>query len=285
MASPPTQSGRVAFHPSVQFKGETTRRHHPTIAPESTTKIFREFESKDVTDDMLDDAARLFSEHYGIWDTPDGCRGGKRGIILCHERDSTPRGLPPQGVPCVYVSLHTDDALAGHLLACRWIYQGRQVCWVTQLVVHHRWRERRIATRLLEKLRKKDDDIFGIMSSHPAALIAMAKACADFPFPQVPTSFMETHASGVMASSPIAYIKDAKLCGSLFQPGTASDTSLVSGADTNFFVNHDEPLKALRWLEKEGVWTLGDVPDRREFLLVFDTPRRRSRSLSRHMYM
>ena len=63
---------------------------------------------------------------------------------------------------------------------------------------------------------------------------------------------MKTCASEVMAISPIAYVKAAKLCGSLFQPdGTASD-SLVSGVNTDFFVNHEEPLSALQWLQGEG---------------------------------
>jgi hypothetical protein len=94
---------------------------------------------------------------------------------------------------------------------------------------------------------------------------------------------MKTCASEVMAGSPIAYVKAAKLCGSLFQPdGTASDTSLVSGVNTEFFVNHQEPLRALQWLQEEKKWPLGELPDGIEFLLVFEAPRRRSRSLSRH---
>jgi len=199
MASSPTQSGRVTFHPSVQFERETSRRRRPTMAAEITAEIFKEFESKDVTDEMLAEAARLFSEHYGTWDTPDGRPGGKRGMLLCRyvvvsehckwltsaqgtrvklNATRLRRDYLPDGVPCPYVTVHIDNILAGNAFACRWTYQGRQVCWVTQLVVHDEFRERRLATRLLEKLRKKDDEIFGIMSSHPAALIAIAKACA-----------------------------------------------------------------------------------------------------------
>jgi hypothetical protein len=83
----------------------------------------------------------------------------------------------PEGARSSYVNIHVDDSLVGNAFACRWTYRGRQVCWVTQLVVHRDFRERRLATRLLEKLRKRDDEIFGIMSSHPAALIAISKAC------------------------------------------------------------------------------------------------------------
>jgi len=58
---------QVAFHPSVQFVRKTAGRRRPTMAPEIRTEIFKEFESKDVTDDMLAEAARLFSEYYSIW--------------------------------------------------------------------------------------------------------------------------------------------------------------------------------------------------------------------------
>ena len=49
------------------------------------------------------------------------------------------------------------------------------MCWVTQLVVHKDYRERGPATGLLSQLRQ-DDDAYGVMSSHPAACLAAAKA-------------------------------------------------------------------------------------------------------------
>lgn len=86
-----------------------------------------------------------------------------------------------------------------------------------------------------------------------------------------------------MAISPIPYVKAPQLCGSLFQPdGTTSDTSLVSGANTEFFVNHEEPLRALQWLQEEGKWPLGELPDGIGFLVVFEAPRRRLRSFFQH---
>lgn len=96
---------------------------------------------------------------------------------------------------------------------------------------------------------------------------------------------MQACASEIMAGSLIAYVKTAKLCGSLFQPDdtvTGNSNSLVSGVDTNFFVNHEEPLDALAWLQNQGLWQLGRLPDGVEYLLIFETPRRRSRSLSGH---
>ena len=67
-----------------------------------------------------------------------------------------------------------DGNLAGNAFACRWKYNSRNVCWVTQLVVSKDYRERGLAGGLLKLLRADSDDIYGIMSSHPAACLAAA---------------------------------------------------------------------------------------------------------------
>ena len=46
-----------------------------------TTETFREFHPPDIPDAVLIQAAQLFSEHYGIWDTSSGRAGGKHGIV------------------------------------------------------------------------------------------------------------------------------------------------------------------------------------------------------------
>lgn len=81
-----------------------------------------------------------------------------------------------------------------------------------------------------------------------------------------------------MKASPIQYVKGAKLCGTVFNPDDLS--GLVSGVDTGFFVDHEEPLQALEVTREYWKWPLGDLPDGHEFLLVLPGKRRRSRSLS-----
>jgi hypothetical protein len=89
--------------------------------------------------------------------------------------------------------------------------------------------------------------------------------------------FARQHAADVMTGSPVSYIKDARLCGSLFD---SEDTSgLKCGVDSNFFVDHTEPLDAQVRFKELGGWPLGDLPDGHEFLLMFDVARRnKSRS-------
>lgn len=146
---------------------------------------------------------------------------------------------------------------------------------------------------LLNQLRHDDDDIYGLMSSHPAACLAAVKAfgskrisilvvnlmlnIVDF-INTVRLDFIKKHAEEIMKASPIRYVKDAKLSGSLFNPEDIS--GLVSSVDTGFWVDHTEPLEALAWARDIGDWPLGELHDGHEFLLVLEV-RRRTRSRSR----
>lgn len=75
-----------------------------------------------------------------------------------------------------YTRATVDGALAGQAFACRWEHDGKTVCWITQLVVHRDYRRQGLATSLLRELREDGDDMFGIMSSSPAACLAFANA-------------------------------------------------------------------------------------------------------------
>ena len=82
----------------------------------------------------------------------------------------------PDNATSFYVRVTVDGQLAGNAFACHWTANGKSVCWVTQLVVDCNYRERGLATGLLNQLKQDDVDIYGIMSSHPAACLAAAKA-------------------------------------------------------------------------------------------------------------
>jgi len=146
---------------------------------------------------------------------------------------------------------------------------------------------------LLNQLRHDDDDIYSLMSSHPAACLAAAKAFGSKrisisvvnptlnitgSISTVRLDFIKAHAEKIMKASPIRYVKDAKLRGSLFNSEDAS--GLVSSVDTGFWVDHTEPLEALAWAQEIVDWPLGELHDGHEFLLVLEA-RRRTRSRSR----
>lgn len=83
--------------------------------------------------------------------------------------------LPPD-VDSSYTWVLLDGTLAGNAFVCRWKHGGQTICWITQLVVHKEYRERGLACGLLANLKKDTDDIFGVISSHPAACMATASS-------------------------------------------------------------------------------------------------------------
>lgn len=157
-------------------------------------QVFERFKGTELTDNMLEEAAQLFNENYGIWgEDPTNPRSapkpGKLGsptlnsvtdVRIGSRVKLSKKRLQAQHLPdnatCSYVRVTVEDRLAGNAFACRWSYKGTTVCWVTQLVVHSDFRERGLAAGLLNQLRQDDDAIYGLMSSHPAACLAAAKA-------------------------------------------------------------------------------------------------------------
>ena len=157
-------------------------------------QIFEKFDGHELTDIMLEGAAKLFNENYGIWgEDPTNPMHTPKPGMLCrpalnslanmmigsHVKLSKTRlraQYLPDDASCSYVRVSVDDRLAGNAFACRWGYKDKTVCWVTQLVVHRDFRERGLAAGLLNQLRQDDDSIYGLMSSHPAACLAAAKA-------------------------------------------------------------------------------------------------------------
>ncbi|KAK2036412.1 hypothetical protein LZ31DRAFT_536413 [Colletotrichum somersetense] len=275
----PKSSASLRFSDSIDiqtFEVDEPRRKRRKASAETMAKLVSNFKGEQVTEAMLKDAAKLFSENYGVW----GNRGpGKPGSRVKMGADRLRAQCLPDGSSSTYVTVSINGVLAGNAFACRWEHAGRQVCWVTQLVVHSDYRERRLATTLLLTLIDDDDDVFGIMSSHPAACKALAKAVGDIRFSEVSMDFARNYAAGVLKASPVNYIRNAKLCGSLFN--SDDTTGMVSGVDSNFYVDHGEPLEALAWFKEDGNWPLGELPDGHEFLfLVEKSHRRRSRSAS-----
>lgn len=171
------------------------------------------------------------------------------------------------------------------------------MCWVTQLVVHSDFRERGLAAYLLNLLRQDGDVIFGLMSSHPAACLAAAKAfggqsqiilqCCDLDadisigcINMVALPFMQDNAEAIMKCSPIGYVRDAELRGSLYD--CKDKSGAISSVNTEFHVDHAQALEALAWVRERREWPLGGLLEGHEFLLILEVRRRdRSRSSSR----
>ncbi|CAM1503449.1 Fc.00g082250.m01.CDS01 [Cosmosporella sp. VM-42] len=237
--------------------------------------------AEEITDQMLEAAATLFTENYGTW----GKRSKRTGKPVTLSAKRLRDQYLPANTDCRYTMATTsDDTLVGNAFTCRWDWDGKNVCWVTQLVVHKEYRGKGIATTLLRMSMANSDDVYGIMSSHPYACVAaaatfgsklhlLAPANADLiskaSIENVSLDFVRQNSAPIMKASPIAYVRDAVLRGTLFDAEDPID--LVCGVNTDFFVDHEEPLNALAHLRDFRPWRLGDLPDGHEFLLLFPT--------------
>ncbi|KAI9653329.1 MAG: hypothetical protein M1829_001314 [Trizodia sp. TS-e1964] len=242
--------------------------------------LYEGFNGDEVTDEMLADASKLFSENYGVWGESAVQHMGEFAKAGSHVRLSKER-LRSEYLPSdisSYVRVSVNGQLAGNVFACRWTVNANTICWITQLVVHCNYRERGLASGLLNAIKLDGDNLFGLMSSHPAACLAASKSFGSS-INTASLEFMKENAESIMQASPVRYVREAKLRGALFNP---DDTSgLVSGADTGFFVDHEEPLEALAWVRESMEWPLGELLDGHEFILILQAKRRRrSRSSS-----
>ena len=71
----------------------------------------------------------------------------------------------------------------------------------------------------------------------------------------------------IMDSCPVTYVKEAKLRGDLFEPDAAE--GVICCADTNFWVDHAEPLEVLKAVKERNLgWPFGDLPDGHEFVVI-----------------
>jgi len=157
----------------------------PTSARGMEQRIFEKYDRAHVTESMLQEAAQLFSEHYGIWSEHaaqkmhHSLKAGKKLVLILlpfflaltldlfvgsHVRLGKAKlrdDYLAEGTTSSYVRVTVDGRLAGNAFACRWKYNDKIVCWVTQLVVHMRtmiytgWRARilLLVSLLLEPLK------------------------------------------------------------------------------------------------------------------------------------
>jgi len=261
-----------------------------TIIPNSTTLVFTAISGNEITDDLLNSCANLFSANYGIWGPGAATiskytKPGER-VKITGSKLRTQFVCPPEKtvlVTCIQVDPTlgiTSGRLIGHAFTSVWDYipsggdpanrTSELVGWVTQLVVDKSFRRRYIATQLLQTLKSNplfaSATVVGLASSHPAACNVLAKYASANLY-DVDLAFIRDHAEGILASSSASYLKAAQVRGSLFQADC--DSGAVSSAFTSFYVDHDEPLKVLKRYEAKGQWSLGELLDGHEFLAIF----------------
>ncbi|KAL1603762.1 hypothetical protein SLS60_005352 [Paraconiothyrium brasiliense] len=227
--------------------------------------MIEKLQAKDVTPEMLEGAAALFSSSYGVWGPLAAEKMSQRvKMSVARLREQC---LAPD-TRSVFVRALSNGELAGYVFATRWDYQGRQVCWVTQLCVSPAFRGQKLATKLLLELRTGENDRgFGILSSHPHAILAALRAFGRG-VEEVDLGMARVHAQGIIDASPVEYVRGAKLTGTLFGIGSGMESGTCC-ADTSFWVDHTEPLTALQQVKGRGVqWPFGELPEGCEYIVL-----------------
>ncbi|KAJ7749251.1 hypothetical protein B0H14DRAFT_2405966 [Mycena olivaceomarginata] len=211
-----------------------------------------------VSQELLDECAQFFSANYGVW-SPDVSAPLKPG-------EMTPAKLrsecftDPDATSLALCRIGND--IVGYAFATVWEYEvGKNVCWVTQLVVSSQYRRQNIATLLLTPAPPIPCHAFGIASSHPGAVAALTSA-ADAPLRKVDLNFIKDTANRILATTPVPYLRAAQsrgLRGALF--GNNKADGGVCSVFTDFFVDHEEPRAALEIWEnvQDMKWPLGKL--------------------------
>ncbi|MCJ1237090.1 hypothetical protein MMC14_005074 [Varicellaria rhodocarpa] len=115
--------------------------------------LYEKYLHPKITDNLLAEAAYLFSSHYAKWNGRASTAVGpfaKAADQISHplgahvkvSKTSLRKHYIPDDASCTYIRVKVDDFYAGHVFACRWDHNDAPVCWITQLVIHREYRER-----------------------------------------------------------------------------------------------------------------------------------------------
>ena len=200
--------------------------------------------------------AALFSQHYGVWGAL-GARPGQR-VSLSPARLAAAFFVDEQ---CGVVQCRdASGALLGHALFRRFTadaaVRGTTVrgpaIWVTQLVVAEGSRRQGLASSMLLQLCTRDVVAVGLLSCHPYAVRALARACAQ----TCVRALIAEAASALAGQAGVPYFQaaDIRLDGSRCI------------AQTGFYVCHEQVNAILGSLPEP--FELGALDDGQEFIAI-----------------
>jgi hypothetical protein len=244
---------------------------------QTTTSIqnlsFCLYRYENITDKILQDCAILFSQHYGIW-SKYGPRP-RQSISLSIKQLKKQYLWNPE--KCFLITAYNmDKILVGHLFGCNFIWpvpleqstdcktiwpvpieqpieQYKKASWITQLVVHEKYRSNGIATRLC-RLVCENSIACGLASSHPFAVRALESASEQLCLPQL----IKKHANDLAIASGVPYLQGYEL----------KVTEHQSIIDTKFFVEHNI-VNSL--VVNDCLWSLGLLEEGEEFFAFVNT--------------
>jgi 2-polyprenyl-3-methyl-5-hydroxy-6-metoxy-1,4-benzoquinol methylase len=195
---------------------------------------------------QVEDFARFYSEHYGIWSE----QGRKPGSSIKISAAFLQKWMTKDALVVWATAL---DSLVGYAITVQTTMPrlGR-VAWITQLVVHKKHRHQDVGKALVFSMWGFTDHFaWGVLSANPYAVRALEKATRRRCHP-VP---IRLHAKQLLelGQKYVPYI-------SLASEVVATDTE--SRINTEFFVDHSELEVMLHAvINEDHPWMLGPLPE------------------------
>ncbi len=207
--------------------------------------------------DHVSECASLFSSSYGTWSPSSPLKGRVKTSAASLRKNY----LFDDNCGLCSACDSATGLVIGH--ACFRIFHSNSfgnLIWITQLVVRESFRSQKIAQNLIRKAAVHHHCMGGaIASTHPHAILALERAMGSKSNPILIAQLAEQ----IVADCGVPYMK--KDDGSIV-PFTCD--GVESHVNTDFDVNHEEPMTALDALP-EGKWNLGSyLPARHEFLSI-----------------
>jgi hypothetical protein len=145
--------------------------------------------------------------------------------------------------------------------------------WISQLVVHHDHRGQGYASTLLRALINSQNPLaVGIASSHPHGILALKRAARSL-FDQ---DFIKAHVTHILGICNVTYLANKSLVGTVFQTIPNIDERTPKALiNSEFHIDHREPLEALSNLPIDVQWPLGPLLEGHEFIVVFEVGKNR----------
>ena len=251
-------------------------RPFPLPVPSIPDLMVTELPGYQSLDSTVSDVSTFFRMHYGNWSQNPRLRrpGGRmRMSNRLIEAEIFMRRMRGQAqiVRALRLEITNNDRYCGHLISCNWVTpEGVKVCWITQMLVKTEMRSHGIAEAMLYELKRAAGtgafDVFGIVSSHPHAIMALCRACGHHSVEEMDLHLLRTQAAPCMAYSPVRYIREGKMNGSLWGLG---DTTGVATLDTTFLVERQGMREAMRSMTERGrQWPLGGLPEGHEWVCM-----------------
>lgn len=214
---------------------------------------FAHFPWGGVNDSVINQCSDNFSSFYGVWEDTE------KGRVKMGPRTVRANYLNDENCRLVVAFDGGLSKVVGHAFYKRFSVKPafEQVTWITQLVVHPSYRNKKIAQNMLHVAVGANSTCAGIATTHPYAVMALEKAMGQ----RVNMGLTRTLADPILRSSGIGYLQNKEL-------NFADEQCLIN---TEFAVDHSEPQAALDGLPP-GSWLLGPLRRGHEFVAVVFKP-------------